>query len=46
MQAKPIKFMRVTHQVEVSREDFLKEGEDREALQLRALEREKAQLWL
>lgn len=46
MPAKPIKFMRVPHQVEVSQEDFLKEEEDREALQLHTLEREKAQLWL
>ena len=34
------------HQVKVSRGDFLKEEEDREALQLGTLQREKAQFWL
>lgn len=44
--AKPIKYMWAPHQVEVSRGDFLKEEEDREALRLGTLDREKAQFWL
>lgn len=44
--AKPIKYMWSPHQVKVSQGDFLKEEENREALQLGTLEREKAQFWL